>query len=49
MFDELKQLDENGVDYKGRLKLSSRAHLVSNIQIEADGMQEKARAVEGAK
>ena len=29
MFEELEQLDKNGVDYKGRLKLSSRAHLVS--------------------
>lgn len=33
MFEELEQLDKNGIDYKGRLKLSSRAHLVSNIQI----------------
>lgn len=31
MFDELSQLDKNGVDYKGRLKLASRAHLVSQI------------------
>ena len=29
MFDELAQLDKNGVDYKGRLKISTRAHLVS--------------------
>lgn len=29
MFEELAQLDKNGVDYKGRLKISSRAHLVS--------------------
>lgn len=36
MFDELAQLDKNGIDYKGRLKLSSRAHIVSNIQILAD-------------
>lgn len=43
MFDELKQLDKNGVDYKGRLKLSSRAHLVSNIQMEADKKQEADR------
>jgi len=40
MFDELKQLDENGIDYKGRLKLCSRAQLVSNIQIEADRQSE---------
>jgi len=25
MFGELKQLDDNGVDYKGRLKISTRA------------------------
>lgn len=31
MFEELAQLDKNGIDYKGRLKLSSRAHLVSQI------------------
>ena len=31
MFEELDQLDKNGVDYKGRLKLSDRAHIVSQI------------------
>jgi adenylosuccinate synthase len=31
MFEELAQLDKNGVDYKGRLKLSDRAHIVSQI------------------
>jgi adenylosuccinate synthase len=46
LFDELAQLDKNGVDYKGRLKLSSRAHLVSSIQILADGKQEAAREQE---
>lgn len=46
LFDELSQLDKNGVDYKGRLKLSSRAHLVSSIQILADNMQEEARQKE---
>jgi adenylosuccinate synthase len=48
MFDELSQLDKNGVSYKGRLKLSDRAHLVSAIQIQADGQQEAAREKEGA-
>lgn len=43
MFDELKQLDEDGVDYKGRLKISTRAHIVSDIQIMADGMDEDKR------
>jgi len=49
MFDELKQLDDNGIDYKGRLKMSSRAHLVSNIHMEADKKQEAERQAEGAK
>jgi adenylosuccinate synthase len=48
MFEELAQLDKNGVDYKGRLKLSDRAHIVSQIQIEADGAQEAAREKEAA-
>jgi adenylosuccinate synthase len=40
MFEELAQLDKNGVDYKGRLLVSDRAHLVSDIQIHADGLLE---------
>lgn len=43
MFDELKQLDTDGIDYKGRLKISTRAHIVSDIQIMADGMDEDKR------
>ena len=43
MFGELKQLDDNGIDYMGRLKISTRAHLVSKIQMEADGMDEARR------
>ena len=42
MFDELAQLDANGVDYKGRLLVSTRAQLVSGIQIAADGASEDA-------
>ena len=49
MFDELKQLDQNGVDYKGRLKMSSRAHIVSQIHMEADKKQEAERLAEGEK
>lgn len=49
MFEELEQLDTNGIDYKGRLKLSSRAHLVSNIQMEADKKQEAERQAEDEK
>jgi adenylosuccinate synthase len=40
MFEELSQLDKNGVDYKNRLLISDRAHLVSDIQIQADGLLE---------
>ena len=49
MFEELEQLDKNGVDYKGRLKMSSRAHLVSQIQMEADKAQEADRQKEDEK
>lgn len=41
LFEELAQLDKNGVPYKGRLLISDRAHLVSNIQIKADGLLEE--------
>jgi adenylosuccinate synthase len=40
LFEELAQLDKNGIDYKGRLLISDRAHLVSDIQIHADGLLE---------
>ena len=43
MFEELEQLDKNGVDYTGRLLISDRAHLVSDIQIQADGLLEQAK------
>ncbi|CDW89135.1 adenylosuccinate synthetase [Stylonychia lemnae] len=41
LFEELAQLDKNGIDYKGRLLISDRAHLVSDIQIHADGLLEQ--------
>jgi adenylosuccinate synthase len=43
MFEELEQLDRDGIDYRGRLKIATRAHLVSDIQIMADGMDEDKR------
>jgi len=49
MFDELSQLDRDGIDYKGRLKISTRAHLVSDIQILADGMDEDKRKAKDEK
>lgn len=47
MFDELKQLDDNGVDYSGRLKISNRATLVTDLHREADRAAENRRAGEG--
>ncbi len=41
MFNELSQLDEAGIDYKGRLLISDRAHLTSLFHIEADSKSEK--------
>lgn len=40
MFDELKQLDRDGIDYKKRLLVSDRAQLVTQMQIEADSKSE---------
>jgi len=40
MYSELAQLDKNGVDYAGRLLISNRATLVSNIHRQADKVAE---------
>ena len=40
MFDELKQLDRDNIDYKGRLLISDRAHLVVNAELELDAKSE---------
>ena len=40
MLDELKQLDRDNIDYKGRLLISNRAHLVLNSELEADAASE---------
>jgi len=42
MFDELKQLDRDHVNYDGRLFVSDRAHLVLDVHAAADGAREKA-------
>ena len=47
MFHELEQLDANGVDYSGRLKLGDRATLVSNIHREADAAAEARKEAAG--
>lgn len=43
MFEELEQLDKNGVDYKGRLLISSKAHFTSTLHREVDGQQEQSK------
>lgn len=40
MFEELKQLDRDNVNYAGRLLLSDRAHLVVNGELELDAKNE---------
>eukprot|EP01120_Amphizonella_sp_Union-15-10_P004922 TRINITY_DN15684_c0_g1_i1.p1 TRINITY_DN15684_c0_g1~~TRINITY_DN15684_c0_g1_i1.p1 ORF type:complete len:433 (+),score=88.05 TRINITY_DN15684_c0_g1_i1:119-1417(+) len=39
-FDELKQLEEKGIDCKGRILISDRAHLLFNFHQTADGLKE---------
>jgi len=41
MFEELEQLDKNGIDYANRLFISDRAHLVSSFHMEVDGLAEE--------
>jgi len=40
MFEELKQLDTNKINYTDRLFLSDRAHLVTEMHIFADSRNE---------
>lgn len=40
LFDELKQLDNNKVNYNHRLFISDRAHLVTEMHIFADSKAE---------
>jgi len=49
MFEELAQLDKNGVDYSNRLFISDRATLVSNMHREADRVSEEKKAKGGEK
>jgi len=41
LLEELKMLDDFGVDYKGRLLLSDRAHIVFDFHQAIDGLNEK--------
>jgi adenylosuccinate synthase len=40
LFEELRQLEEAGVNWKGRLFISDRAHLVFDFHQLADGFSE---------
>ena len=40
LFKELKQLDDKGINYDGRLVISNRAHIVTTMQLEADAQAE---------
>jgi len=41
LFKELTQFDENKIPYKGRLFISNRAHIVTQMHLEADGILDK--------
>ena len=41
LFKELKQLDDTGIDYSGKLLISNRAHITTNLHREADGFMEQ--------
>ena len=41
LMEELKMLEEAGVDYSGRLFISDRAHIVFDFHQEIDGLNEK--------
>jgi adenylosuccinate synthase len=41
LFNELKSLDSNGVDYKGRIFISDRAHIVLDLHMKVDGLNEE--------
>lgn len=43
MLEELKSLDEAGIKYTGRLKISNRAHLLFDFHKAIDGAQESQR------
>jgi adenylosuccinate synthase len=40
LFQELKELDDNGIDYAGRLLISDRAHLTTKAHLAADAASE---------
>jgi adenylosuccinate synthase len=42
-FKELEALEKNGIDYKGRIKISDRAHLLFDVHQLVDGLNEESR------
>eukprot|EP00164_Ancoracysta_twista_P003581 GFYU01004786.1.p1 GENE.GFYU01004786.1~~GFYU01004786.1.p1 ORF type:complete len:428 (-),score=173.56 GFYU01004786.1:143-1426(-) len=47
LMKELKQLDEKGVAYKGRLFISDRAHVLLDLHQIIDGMKESEQSTDG--
>lgn len=45
MFKELSQLDKNKIDYKGRMLISDRAHLITKYQIAQDAAFEQKQSL----
>lgn len=41
LFEELKNCEKKGLDWKDRLLISDRAHLVFDLHQSVDGLQEK--------
>ena len=44
LFEELAPLDDAGIEWRGRLKISDRAHMLFDFHQAVDGMQEERRA-----
>jgi adenylosuccinate synthase len=44
LFTEIEDLNKNGVSIDGRLLISDRAHIVLDVHMQVDGLQEGARA-----
>jgi adenylosuccinate synthase len=42
-FKELEALEKNGISYKGRIKISDRAHLLFDVHQQIDGLAEELR------
>ena len=47
LFEEIEQVEKAGIQCRDRILISDRAHIVTSLQIEADGAQEKSMAHRG--